>query len=338
MKLKDVQSKELLPSWAVNAEWLQNGLDLAVRSISARIPGMGAPFTLDAVKALSNEELEALYEQIGVVKYYPDLSRSTRENFIFEIYTNARYLGTPAVVEKLIKYIFDGQPVNVIIHDNLAFDSSGSLVDRSLLDTYDIELNIPVANLPALVLSRLYENLYNLVRNTQKLRGVAFTFDEENIDCNIYFGIIPSETPGITVDIENDAVCDMPPSPQITVITLYMAPNSRRNVQPNVINTSSPNLSYCYQMYTSESVQDDSTKFTPDPTKNYINGNYSSQTGEWVDSTSKYDVSQMPDSTGGDEVELRQVLDNGRLWLGTNKTLYWYTNLNTVRFRVVDKP
>jgi hypothetical protein len=210
MKLKDVESKELLPSWS-NAEWLQNGLDLAVRSISTRIPGMGAPFTLDAVKALSNEELEALYDQIGVVKHYPDLSRSTRESFIFEIYTNARYLGTPAVVEKLIKYIFDGQPVNVTIHDNLAFDSSGSLVDRSLLDMYDIELNIPVANLPALVLSRLYENLYNLVRNTQKLRAVEFTFDDENIDCNINFGIIPSETPGITVDIENDAVCDMPP-------------------------------------------------------------------------------------------------------------------------------
>lgn len=210
MKLKNVESKELLPSWAVNAEWLQNGLDLVVRSISTRIPGMGAPFTLDAVKALSDEELEALYEQIGIVKYYPDLSRSTRESFIFEIYTNARYLGTPAVVEKLIKYIFDGQPVNVTIHDNLAFDSSGSLVD-SLLDTYDIELNIPVANLPALVLSRLYENLYNLVRNTQKLRAVEFTFDDENIDCNTYFGIIPAETPGIVVDIENDAVCDMPP-------------------------------------------------------------------------------------------------------------------------------
>jgi hypothetical protein len=337
MKLKDVESKELLPSWAVNAEWLQNGLDLAVRSISTRIPGMGAPFTLDAVKALSDEELEALYDQIGIVKYYPDLSRSTRESFIFEIYTNARYLGTPAVVEKLIKYIFDGQPVNVNIHDNLAFDSSGSLVDRSLLDTYDIELNIPVANLPALVLSRLYENLYNLVRNTQKLRGVAFTFDEENISCNTYFGIIPAETPGIVVDIENDAVCDMPPAPQITIVTLYMIPNSHRNVQPSVINTSSPSSSYCYQMYTSESGQDDSTKFIPDSTKNYINGYYSSQTGEWVDSTSKYDVSLMPESTGGDEVELRQVLDDGRLWLGTNKTSYWYTHLNQVSFRVADK-
>lgn len=220
MKLKNVESKELLPSWAVDAEWLQNGLDLAVRSISARIPGMGAPFTLEAIKALSDEELEALYEQIGIVKYYPDLSRSTRDSFIFEIYTNARYLGTPAVVEKLIKYIFDGQPVNVTIHDNLAFDSSGSLVDSSLLDTYDIELNIPVSNLPALVLSRLYENLYNLVRNTQKLRAVDFTFDDEIIDCSTYFGIIPAETPGIVVDIENDAVCDMPPTPM--VYTAYM--------------------------------------------------------------------------------------------------------------------
>lgn len=221
MKLKNVESKELLPSWAGDAEWLQNGLDLAVRSISTRIPGMGAPFTLDAVKALSDEELEALYDQIGIVKYYPDLSRSTRESFIFEIYTNARYLGTPAVVEKLIKYIFDGQPVNVTIHDNLAFDSSGSLVDSSLLDTYDIELNIPVANLPALVLSRLYENLYNLVRNTQKLRAVEFTFDEEIIDCNTYFGIIPAETPGIVVDIENDAVCDMP-MPPVTIFSGYV--------------------------------------------------------------------------------------------------------------------
>lgn len=338
MKLKNVESKELLPSWAGDAEWLQNALDLAVRSISTRIPGMGAPFTLDAVKALSDEELEALYDQIGIVKYYPDLSRSTRESFIFEIYTNARYLGTPAVVEKLIKYIFDGQPVNVTIHDNLAFDSSGSLVDSSLLDTYDIELNIPVANLPALVLSRLYENLYNLVRNTQKLRAVEFTFDDENIDCNTYFGIIPDETPGIVVDIENDAVCDMPPAPPITIITLYMVPDRYRYVQPNVINTSSPNSSYCYQMYTSESIQDDSTKFIPDSSKNYINGYYSSQTDEWVDSSAKYNVSQMPASTGGDEVELRQVLEDGRLWFGTNKTTYWYTILNTVRFRVVDKP
>jgi hypothetical protein len=337
MKLKDVESKELLPSWAVNAEWLQNGLDLAVRSISTRIPGMGAPFTLDAVKALSNEELEALYEQIGIVRYYPDLSRSTRENFIFEIYTNARYLGTPAVVEKLIKYIFDGQPVNVTIHDNLAFDSSGSLVDRSLLDIYDIELNIPVANLPALVLSRLYENLYNLVRNTQKLRGVAFTFDEENIDCNTYFGIIPAETPGIVVDIENDAVCDMPPAPQITIVTLYMIPVSRRYVQANVTSSSNPSSSYCYQLYTSESVQDDSTKFIPDLTKDYIDGYYDSQTGEWHDSSYKYDVSQMP-STSGADVDLIQVLTDGRLWLGTNNhSAYWYTNLDLVRFRIADK-
>ena len=94
MKLKNVESKELLPSWAGDAEWLQNGLDLAVRSISTRIPGMGAPFTLDAVKALSDEELEALYEQIGIVKYYPDLSRSTRESFIFEIYTSLSNIGT----------------------------------------------------------------------------------------------------------------------------------------------------------------------------------------------------------------------------------------------------
>lgn len=137
------------------------------------------------------------------------------------------------------------------------------------------------------------------------------------------------------LDVELDRIVE--PEPEITIITLYMVPDRYRYVQPNVINTSSPNSSYCYQMYTSESVQDDSTKFIPDSTKNYISGYYSSQTGEWVDSTLKYDVSQMPDSTGGDEVELRQVLENGRLWFGTNKTTYWYTTLNTVSFRVVNR-
>jgi hypothetical protein len=175
-----------------------------------------------------------------------------------------------------------------------------------------------------------------LVRNTQKLRAVEFTFDDENIDCNINFGIIPSETPGITVDIENDAVCDMPPAPQITVITLYMV-QSNKDCQIAVTNTSSPESRYCYQLYTSDIVQTSSTQFTPDLTKDYIYGHYDSQTGEWRDSSSKHDVSDMP-STTGSTITLIQMLSDGKLWLGSNISVgsVTFNNFSVALFRVAD--
>ena len=123
----------------------------------------------------------------------------------------------------------------------------------------------------------------------------------------------------------------------LNIITLYMV-QSNKDCQIAVTNASTPESRYCYQLYTSDTIQTSQTQFIPDLSKEYIRGSYDNQTGEWRDSSSKYNVQDMP-STTGDDITLTQVLSDGKLWLGSNISVGSTTFIafSVALFRVVDK-
>lgn len=179
MRLHDIESAYLLPRFAHNAEWEQNALDVVVKGVRAKSFAMGAPYARKAISALSDAELQAFYFQYGIAIYYPDLSRETRENMLFELARVYRSLGTPHSVELLCEYIFDGaDKVVVEIHDNLAFNAAGELVDDSLLDLFDVDLFPTSPTLSQDKIERIVENIFRFCRNSQTLRDIIIEFPD----------------------------------------------------------------------------------------------------------------------------------------------------------------
>lgn len=205
MKLSNIESKELLPNFARDIEWVQNAFDKLIRPTVERIKSIDAPLSLEAIQALTEEELQYLYELYGVAKYYPDLRRETRDRMLYEMCKIYRYLGTPKAVETLCKYIFDTENINVKIHDNLAFDEYGNLIDESLLDVFDIEVDPFIDELPPDGAERILSNIINFSRNSQALRSVWFTLPDNTIEIDTAFGL-PCDDIGVVINIENTVI------------------------------------------------------------------------------------------------------------------------------------
>ena len=187
MKLNDCHSVDLAPvNYAERLGWACAAFDEFVHTLDARRYALSAPFSMAAIKALTDEEMQVHYREIGLAQYYADLPRSARENMLFAELANLRKLGTVTAVESLCQYIFGANPIALTIRDNLAFDASGNITDKSLLNLYDaiITVNDPV--LDALQLSRIFSNLTSFGRVSQKLRGIVMHYETDGL--NAYFG------------------------------------------------------------------------------------------------------------------------------------------------------
>ena len=335
MKLSNIESRKLLPRFASKIAWLMDALDSIIKPISERVKSIDAPLTLEAIAALTDEELEVLYDQYGVAKYYPDLSRSTRDLMLYEMCKIYRYLGTPHAIELLCNYIFDNVPLNVHVLDNLAFDDQGTLIDATLLDVFDIEVNPELPVLSEDATARLIANIIRFGRNSQALRDIIYTFTE-NFELSVY--PLRAGVPGIFV--ENDAICEpvTPPTPAYTEITLYLA-SGKKYVQTSITSafTGDVNSSYCYRLYTDEQCTTPWTGY--DYSNDYEVGYISSNDGQWyhyIDS-----VSGLPDTTVGSGQPFKTaviLLDTGSLWMSANATVSGaYTTISKVVIRIYPK-
>jgi len=212
MKLSNIESRKLLPRFASKIAWLMDALDSIIKPISERVKSIDAPLTLESIAALTDEELEALYAQYAVAQYYPDLSRETRNRMLYEMCRIYRYLGTPHAIELLCNYIFDNVPLNVHVLDNLAFDDQGTLIDATLLDVFDIEVNPELPVLSEDATARLIANIIRFGRNSQALRDIIYTFSED-FSLQIY----PLRAGIPAQNWDNDAICTLPPMTFIVV-------------------------------------------------------------------------------------------------------------------------
>lgn len=183
MKIDDIESKKLLPNWAHGADWIQAAFDQIVLMCAGRLPAINAPLTMQAIQCLTDEELREWYARFGVVDYYPELSRETREHMLFWLARLYRYLGTPSSVTSLCRYIFDEADIDISVQDNLAFDESGTLIDSALLDLFDIVADVHTSQFTPDKQFRLFTNILRIVRNSQTLRKIIYDYVSD-IDVN----------------------------------------------------------------------------------------------------------------------------------------------------------
>jgi hypothetical protein len=215
MKLSDIHSAALLPRFAREISWVNSAFDTVVKAADSRSIAIDAPLTLASVEALTDDELQLLYSEFGVVEYYPDLSRKTRNDMLFELARIYRYLGTPYAVQLLCRYIFDeSEAVTVEVVDNIAWDDDGVLIDSSLLDLFDLEISFSSPVLTPEKHARIIENVFRFCRNSQTLRDTIYIFPGE---FSLPVGVAHGEHAGIGVVYENEVVAQLPPMDFILV-------------------------------------------------------------------------------------------------------------------------
>lgn len=182
MKIDDIESKKLLPNWAHDADWIQAAFDQIVLMCAGRLPAIDAPLTMKAIQCLTDEELREWYARFGVIEYYPDLNRETRESMLYWLARLYRFLGTPHAIRVLCDYIYNDLPLDVTVIDNLAFDGE-TLVDPTLLDLFDVEIDAGSAGISPAQAYRLVNNILRIARNSQTLRKIIYDYASD-IDVN----------------------------------------------------------------------------------------------------------------------------------------------------------
>lgn len=209
MKLNDCKSVDLTPtSYADRLGWACAAFDEFVHTLDARRFALAAPFAMTAIQALTDEEMQIYYREIGLAPYYADLPRTARENMLFAELANLRKLGTVAAVEALCQYIFGNTPISLEIVDNLAFDSNGNLANASLLNLYDVIVTIDNPVLDPFQLSRIFSNLTRFGRVSQKIRGIVMRYSGG--ECTAYAGTGSVE---YAVHYENWEICTLSGQP-----------------------------------------------------------------------------------------------------------------------------
>ena len=177
MKLDDAKTSELLPLPMQYAAFLTDAFDTFLHYMSGRANSLPAPMTLEACKALNDEEMQVLYDDFGLAKYYPDISHDRRAWLLWKQQDLWRWLGTPKAIETLCKYLFDDVDVHLEVKDNEAWDTHGNLINEDLLDVFDVELTIDSLNLPPEVFERVKANIIRFVRNQEWMRAFVFLFE-----------------------------------------------------------------------------------------------------------------------------------------------------------------
>ena len=177
MKLDDAKTSELLPLPMQYAAFLTDAFDAFLHYMSGRANSLPAPMTLEACKALTDEEMQVLYDDFGLAKYYPDISHDRRAWLLWKQQDLWRWLGTPSAIETLCLYLFDDISVHLEVKDNGAWDSDGNLVDEKMLDVFDAELTIDSLHLSPEMFERVKANIIRFVRNQEWMRAFVFLFE-----------------------------------------------------------------------------------------------------------------------------------------------------------------
>ena len=177
MKLDDAKTSELLPLPMQYAAFLTDAFDTFLHYMSGRANSLPAPMTLEACKALNDEEMQVLYDDFGLAKYYPDISHDRRAWLLWKQQDLWRWLGTPKAIETLCMYLFDDVDVHLEVKDNEAWDAHGNLINEDLLDVFDVELTIDSLNLPSEMFERVKANIIRFVRNQEWMRAFVFLFE-----------------------------------------------------------------------------------------------------------------------------------------------------------------
>ena len=181
MKLSELESMKLLPRFAEAYEFACKAFDEWMAQRVSFKDALEAPWTLEGIAALSEDDLQAAYKIYSTADYYPDLPRADRNRFLFEQIVNIRKLGTIEAVKALMRYIYPG--MSVTIDDTIAFDDNGNVIDSTLLHCYDLHINLDLTQLPDYVMGRVADNVRRFMRATAALHSIAY---EAGVEISIH--------------------------------------------------------------------------------------------------------------------------------------------------------
>jgi hypothetical protein len=228
MKIDDIESKKLLPNWAHDADWVQAAFDKIVQIGVGRLPAIDAPLTMQAIQCLTDDELREWYARFGVVEYYPDLNRETREKMLYWIARLYRFLGTPHAIRVLCDYIYNDLPLDVTVIDNLAFDGE-TLVVPALLDLFDVEIDAGSSGISPANAYRLVNNIMRIARNSQTLRKIIYDYASD-IDAPCAPCAYGSAVSVMVSDNDELARVVTPPVVLPTVTEIWTLPNNSSGI------------------------------------------------------------------------------------------------------------
>lgn len=178
MKLHDINSFDLMPKFAHDYAWANKAFDQYINHMNNRSLASEAPFTLEGIQALSNEELQEYYKIYSIAQYYPDIPRGRRDAFLFWQIMNIRKSGTIEAIEQLINYI--SPDVTPIINDMIAFDDSGMVAHPELLHKY--RLTLDVASIDEFTQKRIVDNIKLFMRATAQLDDIVVVYVVNIVD------------------------------------------------------------------------------------------------------------------------------------------------------------
>ena len=130
MKLFNLESNRLIPKFADYYSFACKAFDEFINTTQGRAVSLSAPWTLDGIANLTENELIEYYNIYSKIPYFPDLPRENRNMILFNQMKNLRKGIKQEVLKEIFEYI-NATPLFLYeIEDTLAFDENGDLIDH----------------------------------------------------------------------------------------------------------------------------------------------------------------------------------------------------------------
>lgn len=115
MKLSNLESFSLMPSFAEYYTFACKALDEWISETWNRSNALSSPWSLDAIAALTEKELNQQYNLYSVIPYYAELDRENRNQLLYLQAVLRQRTITADSIQQIIKYLANGTIARVLV-------------------------------------------------------------------------------------------------------------------------------------------------------------------------------------------------------------------------------
>lgn len=182
MRLSNLESFSLMPSFAEYYKFACKALDAWISDTWNRSNALSSPWSLEAIAALTEKELEQQYELYSVLPCYPELDRENRNQLLFLQTTLRQRTITADSIQQIIKYLANGTIARVLVNIEGNFQ-------------YSISLWSDYINLTDSVYKAIVNCCHELLRPSQQLLTFESRTYDMDVDSDIWaLAIVGTET------------------------------------------------------------------------------------------------------------------------------------------------
>lgn len=318
MLLSDCRSYLLLPRFAQNefTESLCGAVDELIRRIAERCNALPCENSADALAACRDDELAQIADDLGVIPYYPDLPRATRENIILKAKTWTRYAGTVGAVIEMV---------------NALFNTNHTTIDDALDDAFNYHIDIEdnFVESTEVNFKRFNECLEMLGHTTTTPDGFTFHY-EGTFETNV-----TAVSGDVLVWLDTDKICEPVVKPDPEVVELLFGVNYDANSQQFT-----PQMAiWAGTLNTLLRVMSEDDKASLEAFGLSVNTDYAPYSVRWNDGYTYTPIAIYSDVAGENLItDDRSNMVCGHLWsssddlgiLGVDSDIYWAMTVRVV--------